>query len=159
MSDFVYVTYIKTTPRKVWDAITTPEFTRQYWGKANVSDWKPGSKWEMLNIDGSDSVNMTGEVLESDPPSRLVLSWVKPDSRADKSEYSRVTFEIQMQGDMVRLNVIHDQLKPGSAMEQGITEGWPRVLSGLKTLLETGHSLVDWSAYKGGCSEAQAKVA
>jgi uncharacterized protein YndB with AHSA1/START domain len=145
MSDFVYVTYIRSTPRKVWDAITTPEFTRQYWGKAIVSDWKPGSKWDMVNIDGTDSVNMTGEVMEFDPPSRLVISWVKPENRADKSETSRVTFEIEMQGDMVRLNVIHDQLKPGSAMAQGITDGWPRVLSGLKTLLETGTVLADWA--------------
>lgn len=159
MSDFIYVTYIKTTPQKVWDAITTPEFTRQYWGKSNVSDWKPGSKWEMVNLDSSGTVNMTGEVLESHPPSRLVISWVKPENRADKSEYSRVTFEIEMQGDMVRLNVIHDQLKPGSQMALGISDGWPRVLSGLKTLLETGHVLVDWASYKGGCSAAPAKVA
>lgn len=159
MSDFVYVTYIKATPQKVWDAITTPEFTRQYWGKAIASDWKPGSKWDMVNIDGSETIAMTGEVLESHPPSRLVISWVKPENRADKAETSRVTFEIEMQGDMVRLNVIHDQLRPGSAMEQGITDGWPRVLSGLKTLLETGKALADWASYKGQCSAAPAKVA
>ena len=101
---------------------------------------------------------MTGEVLESDPPSRLVISWVKPENRADKSETSRVTFEIEMQGDMVRLNVIHDQLKPGSEMARGISDGWPRVLSGLKTLLETGQVLADWAAYK-HCPQPQAKVA
>lgn len=157
MSDFVYTTYIKTTPQRVWDAITTPEFSRQYWGKANVSDWKPGSKWEMTNDDGS--VQMTGDVLESQPPSRLVLSWVSPANRADKSEYSRVTFEIETMGDLVRLNVIHDQLKPGSEMARSIAGGWPRVLSGLKTLLETGHVLADWASYKGGCSAAPAKVA
>ena len=154
MSDFVYVTYIKSTPQKVWNAITTPEFTRQYWGKAIVSDWKQGSRWDMVNLDEAGSVNMTGEVMECDPPSRLVISWVKPENRGDKSETSRVTFEIELQGDMVRLNVIHDQLQPGSAMEQGITSGWPRVLSGLKTLLETGNILVDLAAYKGGCSAA-----
>jgi uncharacterized protein YndB with AHSA1/START domain len=159
MSDFVYTTYIKTTPQKVWDAITTPEFTRQYWGKANVSDWKPGSKWEMVNIDGSDTVNVTGEVLESHPPSRLVLSWVKPENRADKSEYSRVTFEIEMMGDVVCLNVIHDELKPGSEMARAISGGWPRVLSGLKTLLETGQVLADWASYKSACTQSQSKVA
>jgi uncharacterized protein YndB with AHSA1/START domain len=159
MSEFVYVSYIKTTPQKVWDAITTPEFTRQYWGKDIASDWKPGSNWSMMNIDGSETVAMTGQVLECNPPSRLVLSWVSPANSADKSEYSRVTFEIERQGDMVRLNVIHDQLKPGSAMEQGITDGWPRVLSGLKTLLETGKVLADWASYKGGCSATPAKVA
>ncbi|HVW75405.1 MAG TPA: SRPBCC family protein [Rhizomicrobium sp.] len=154
MSDFVYVTYIKSTPQKVWDAITTPEFTRQYWGKAMVSDWKPGSKWEMVNLDSAAGVNMTGEVMECDPPSRLVISWVKPENRGNTSETSRVTFEIALDGGMVRLNVIHDQLQPGSAMEQGISSGWPRVLSGLKTLLETGNVLVDLVAYKGGCSAA-----
>jgi uncharacterized protein YndB with AHSA1/START domain len=156
MSDFVYVTYIKATPQKVWDAITTPEFTRQYWGMAIVSDWKPGSKWDMVKIDGSDTVNMTGEVLESVSPSRLMISWVKPENSADKSETSRVTFEIEMQGEMVRLNVIHDQLKPGSDMARGISNGWPRVLSGLKTFLETGHALADGATCK---SAPQAKVA
>jgi uncharacterized protein YndB with AHSA1/START domain len=159
MSDFVYVTYIKSTPQKVWDAITTPEFTRQYWGKAIASDWQPGSEWNMVSIDGSQTVNMTGEVLESDPPSRLVISWVKPENRGDKTEHSRVTFKIEMQGDMVRLDVIHDQLKPGSQMATSITDGWPRVLSGLKTLLETGHVLADWANYKGQCSATPAKVA
>jgi uncharacterized protein YndB with AHSA1/START domain len=154
MSDFVYVTYIKSTPQKVWDAITTPEFTRQYWGKAMTSDWKQGSKWDMINLDAASSSNMTGEVLESTPPSLLVISWVKPENRGDKSETSRVTFKIALDGGMVRLDVIHDQLQPGSAMEQGITGGWPRVLSGLKTLLETGNVLVDLVAYKGGCSAA-----
>lgn len=154
MSDFVYVTYIKSTPQKVWNAITTPEFTRQYWGKAIVSDWKQGSKWDMVNLDEAGSVNMTGEVMECDPPSQLVISWVKPDNRGNKSETSRVTFKIELDGGMVRLDVIHDQLQPSSAMEQGITSGWPRVLSGLKTLLETGNVLVDLVAYKGGCSAA-----
>ena len=156
MSDFVYVTYIKATPQKVWNAITTPEFTRQYWGMAIVSDWKPGSKWDMVNLDAAGSVNMTGEVLESVSPSRLAISWVKPENRADKSETSRVTFEIEMQGEMVRLNVIHDQLKPGSDMARGISNGWPRVLSGLKTFLETGHALADWATCK---AAPQAKVA
>jgi uncharacterized protein YndB with AHSA1/START domain len=154
MSDFVYVTYIKTTPQKVWDAITTPEFTRQYWGKAIVSDWRRGSKWDMVNLDQAGSVNMTGEVMECDPPSRLVISWVKPENHGNTSETSRVTFEIELDGGMVRLKVIHDQLQPGSAMEQGITGGWPRVLCGLKTLLETGNILVDLAAYKSGCSAA-----
>jgi uncharacterized protein YndB with AHSA1/START domain len=162
LTEFVYTTYINaTTPQKVWDAITTPEFTRQYWGKTNVSDWKSGSKWKMVSIDGADVVNITGEVLESRPPSRLVISWVSPENVADKSEYSRVTFDIEsVAGGVVRLNVLHNQLKAGSEMAKGISGGWPLVLSGLKSFLETGKA-PDIMAIKGSCSapQQQAKVA
>ena len=138
MTEFVYTTYISSTPQKVWDAITTPEFTRQYWGKNMISNWKQGSKWDMASIDGSNTVNITGEVVESRPPSRLVLSWASPENVGNRSEYSRVTFEIEMMGSVVRLNVVHDQLKAGSEMAKGISGGWPLVLSGLKSFLETG---------------------
>jgi uncharacterized protein YndB with AHSA1/START domain len=77
-TEFLYTTYIRSTPQKVWDAITNPEFARQYWGHGNVSDWKPGSKWDMVRGDGSNIVQTTGEVLESQPPRRLVISWVDP---------------------------------------------------------------------------------
>jgi uncharacterized protein YndB with AHSA1/START domain len=164
-TEFVYTTYITSTPQKVWDAITTPEFASQYWGKKNVSDWKPGSKWNMVSIDGSEITNITGEVLESRPPSRLVLSWASPENLGNKSEYSRVTFEIEGMGEVVRLNVIHDQLKAGSEMAGGISRGWPMVLSGLKSFLETGKA-PDIMAIKGSCSaqsqsqaQSQAKVA
>jgi uncharacterized protein YndB with AHSA1/START domain len=159
MTEFVYTTYISATPQKVWDAITTPEFTSQYWGKNIVSNWKPGSKWDMASTDGSNAVNITGEVLESRPPSRLVLSWVSPENLGNKSEYSRVTFEIEMAGSVVRLNVIHDQLKAGSKMATDISGGWPLVLSGLKSFLETGKA-PDIMTIKGSCNAAsQAKVA
>jgi uncharacterized protein YndB with AHSA1/START domain len=151
MTEFLYTSYIRSTPQKVWDAITNPEFARQYWGHGNVSDWKPGSQWDMVKGDGS--VQTTGEVLESRPPSRLVLSWVSPANRADKSEYSRVTFEIAMVGDVVRLDVLHNELKAGSEMAKGISNGWPRVLCGLKSFLETGAGLNIM------CGSAQAKVA
>ena len=154
-SEFVYTTYITSTPQKVWDAITTPEFARQYWGHGNVSDWKPGSKWEMVRADGG--VQMTGEVLESRPPSRLVLSWVSPENLGNKSEYSRVTFQIEATGPVVRLDVVHDQLKAGSEMSRGISKGWPMVLSGLKSFLETG-TAADIMSIK-SCSQPQAKVA
>jgi uncharacterized protein YndB with AHSA1/START domain len=157
MTEFVYTTYISSTPQKVWDAITTPEFTSQYWGKNIVSSWKPGSKWDMASIDGLSSVNITGEVLESRPPGRLVLSWVSPENLGNKGEYSRVTFEIETFGNVVRLNVVHDQLKAGSEMAKGISGGWPMVLSGLKSFLETGKA-PNIMAIKGSCS-TQAKVA
>jgi uncharacterized protein YndB with AHSA1/START domain len=163
-TEFVYTTYITSTAQKVWDAITTPEFTSQYWGKKNVSDWKPGSKWNMVSIDGTEVTNITGVVVESRPPSRLVLSWASPENAGDQSEYSRVTFEIEGLGAVVRLNVVHDQLKAGSEMAKGISGGWPLVLSGLKSFLETGKA-PDIMAIKGSCSAAaqaspsQAKVA
>jgi uncharacterized protein YndB with AHSA1/START domain len=137
-TEFVYVTYISSTPQKVWDAITTPEFTCQYWARNMVSDWKPGSKWDMASIDGLNHINMTGEVIESRPPSRLVISWVSPENLGNSFETSRVTFEIETMGEVVRLNVVHDQLNAGSEMAKGISGGWPMVLSGLKSFLETG---------------------
>jgi len=133
----VYATYIRTTPRQLWDAITQPEFTRQYWGGfANVSDWKKGSEWRHLNPEKE--VWITGKVLEGKPPKRLVLSWADPDKLAD---VSRVTFEIEAIEDMVCLKVTHDKLKAGSKMLRGVAWGWPRVLSSLKTFLETGKGL------------------
>ena len=157
-TEFVYVTYITSTPQKVWDAITTPEFTRQYWGKNMISDWKPGSKWDMASIDGANAVNITGEVLESRPHSRLVVSWVSPENVGNRNEYSRVTFELEAIGDVVRLNVVHDQLNAGSEMAKGISGGWPLVLSGLKSFLETGRA-PNILAIKSCGTQQQAKVA
>ena len=135
----VYTAYIRTTPKKLWAAITKPEFTRQYWGGAkNVSDWKPGSKWEHVFENEPDPVWITGKVLESLPPKRLVLSWADPDLPTDKS---RVTFEIEAVEDMVCLKVTHGQLKAGSKMFRGVSRGWPRVPSSMKTFLETGKGL------------------
>src|SRR3954462_14900213 len=103
--DYVYTTYIKTTPEKLWDAITNGEFTRQYWGGLeNVSDWKKGSKWQHIAPDEKDPVYVTGQVLEADRPKRLVLTWADPERLDDES---RVTFDIEPIEDMVRLTVIH----------------------------------------------------
>ena len=133
----VYTTFIRSTPKKTWDAISNPKFTRQYWaGMANVSDWKKGSKWEHLNPDNE--VWITGEVVECDPPKRLVLTWADPDDLKDKS---RVTFEIEAIEDQVCLTVTHDKFKAGSTMSEKVARGWPRVLSSLKSFLETGKGL------------------
>ena len=141
--DLVYTTYIRTTPAKLWDAIINPEFTRQYWGSENVSDWKPGSKWAHVADDEQRTVRVVGQVLESVPTKRLVLSWADPDNEND---LSRVTFEIEPVDDLVRLNVIHDDFRPDSDMADKVSGGWPRVLSSLKTLLETNRPLWEGSA-------------
>ena len=133
----VYTTFIRSTPKDVWAAITKPEFTRQYWGgMCNVSDWKKGSEWQHVNPDKE--VWMTGKIVESRPPDRLVISWIDPDNRKDKS---RVTFEIEKMQDAVCLVVTHDRFVAGSKMVKGVSRGWPRVLSSLKSYLETGKGL------------------
>jgi uncharacterized protein YndB with AHSA1/START domain len=134
---FVYTTLIRTSPDKLWDAIINPEFTRQYWGNMeNHSDWRPGSKWEHRNPgDKQDPVWITGRVVESDRPRRLVLTWADPENLTDES---RVTFEITQIEDLTQLTVIHGEFTPGSSMAPKVQWGWPRVLSSLKSFLETG---------------------
>jgi uncharacterized protein YndB with AHSA1/START domain len=112
----------------------------------------------MERIDGTNTVNVTGEVLESHAPNRLVLSWVNPENVGNRNEYSRVTFEIETMGDVVRLKLIHDRLVAGSEMAQGIAGGWPMVLSGLKSFLETG-TAPNIMSIKGCTDPQQAKVA
>ena len=143
-TEHVYVMYIAATPKRIFDAIVKPEFARQYWGHENVSDWKPGSPWEHRDPDNG-NVKMTGKVVECDPPKRLVITWVRPAETADPNAHSRVTFELEPIDEMVKLTVTHDQLVAGSDMEKGIVYGWPRVLSSLKTFLETGKPLPTWS--------------
>lgn len=137
---FVYVTYIRATPEKVWSAITEREMAAQYWGcHRNVSDWKVGSKWEHQRTDGSDAVDIVGTVIENERPRRLVITWASPSGAADPAKVSRVVFEIEPHKDeAVRLTVTHSDLEPGSEMLRGITQGWPLVLSALKSWLETG---------------------
>jgi len=136
----VYTTYIRTTPEKLWAAITEPEFTRQYWGggMANISDWKQGSPWRHVTRGDQPETYITGQVLECVPAKRLVLSWADPDDLADKS---RVIFEIEPFREMVCLTVTHDDFTAGSTMVGKVSGGWPRVLSSLKSFLETGKGL------------------
>jgi len=147
MSDarFVYVIYIRATPEQVWHGLLDARFTRQYWAHENVSDWKPGSPWEHRRIDGSRTLDLVGEVIESNPPHRLVLTWAEPADAANRSNHSRVTFELEAIEDMVRLSITHEALAAGSEMLRKITAGWPRVLSSLKSQLETGKPLPTWA--------------
>lgn len=138
---FVYVTYIVSTPQKVFEAITRPDIARRYWGHENVSDWQPGSKWEHIRANDERTVELIGQVIEIAPPNRLVISWANASQAADPSKHSRVTFEIEEYDNMVKLTVTHDELEAGSGMEKGIKRGWPVVLSSMKSFLETGSGI------------------
>jgi uncharacterized protein YndB with AHSA1/START domain len=147
---FVYVTYIATSPEQVWRALVNTDVTREFWvdptsdrpAHENVSDWKPGSRWEHRRIDAAGTVDMVGKVVESSPPRRLVVTWARPKDAEDEAKHSRVTFDIEPQGDgLVRLTVTHEDLEGDAQMLAGISDGWPKVLSNLKTLLETGRAL------------------
>ncbi len=139
---FVYVTYIATTPQKVWDALITGELTRQYWKHENISDWKPGSKWQHVAADGKRTVKVVGEVLDSVPNKRLAMTWGEIGA-AEKAKHSRVVIDIETVGDMVRLTITHEELT--AEMRQKVAEGWPRVLASLKSFLETGRPLDTWA--------------
>ena len=135
---FVYVTYIESTPERVWDALTDPDATAAYWGHSNVSDWQPGSPWEHRRTDGSGIADVVGEVVESAPPTRLVTTWAEPGA-TDDERTSRVTFDVEPYGDIVRLTVTHEDL---ADEDRGDAEaGWAAVLSNLKSFLETGSAL------------------
>jgi uncharacterized protein YndB with AHSA1/START domain len=137
----VYVTYIRTTPEKLWKALIEPEFTRQFWcNTTQESEWKPGSSWKILMPDGR--VADSGEVLEIEPPRRLVLKWrneFRPELKAEG--YSRLTYELEKEGNSVKLTVIHEMEKEGSKFIEAVSSGWPHILASLKSLLETGESL------------------
>jgi uncharacterized protein YndB with AHSA1/START domain len=147
---FVYTTYIVSTPEKVFEAITRPELARRYWAHENVSDWKPGSSWQHVRANDQRTVELVGEVVESTPPARLVITWANASQADDPDSYSRVTFEIAEYDNMVRLTVTHDELEAGSGMANGVTKGWPVVLSSLKSFLETGSGIDVFAKPKSG---------
>jgi uncharacterized protein YndB with AHSA1/START domain len=138
---FVYVTYISTTPETLWNALIDEKMTTQYWQHVNVSDWKPGSRWEHRRGDNGGPVLLVGKVLESIPPRRLVLTWAHPADEAREAKHTRVTFEIETVKGLTRLTVTHDRFEADSDMLKSISDGWPKVLSSLKSLLEVGRPL------------------
>ena len=138
---FIYVTYIRTTPEKLWKALIEPEFTRRFWcNTTQESEWKPGASWKILMPDGR--VADSGEVVEIEPNRRLVLKWrneFRPELKAEG--YSRMTYELEKEGNSVKLTVIHEIEKEGSKFIEAVSSGWPQILASLKSLLETGESL------------------
>jgi uncharacterized protein YndB with AHSA1/START domain len=147
---FEYVTYIATTPEKLWQALVDPDQMRQYWidrsggdpGHVNVSDWKPSSPWEHQRLDPARTVDVVGKIVESTAPRRLALTWARPNESGDRAKHSRVSFDVEPKGDLlVRLAVTHEDLEPDPKMLADISAGWSMVLSNLKTLLETGRPL------------------
>lgn len=140
-SQFVYVTYIRSTPEKVWRALIEPEFTRQFWvGTTQESEWKPGATWRLVKPDGATADS--GEIVEIDAPRRLVLTWQNhmfPEANAEG--HSRLTYELEAKGDEVKLTVRHEMERKDSKLIGKVSNGWPQILSSLKTLLETGESL------------------
>ena len=140
-SSFVYVTYIRTTPQKLWDALTKPEFTRQFWfGTWQECDWKAGAAWRLMIPDGR--VADAGEVLEIDPPRRLVLSWRNEFTDMREEGFSRMTYLLEPESEMVKLTVMHEIDRPKAKFIEAVSGGWPKVISNLKSLLETGSAVL-----------------
>jgi len=140
--DFVYTIYIAAKITTVWDGLIHKEITQKYWGHHNKSDWKVGSKWEHIRTDGSNIVDVHGQVLEVEPPTKLVVTWNGFEgSKTCEAAPSVVTYELAALGPDTKLTVTHSRLDEGSAMHKGVTQGWQAVLSNLKTTLETGKPL------------------
>ena len=155
-TEFVYTTYIRTTPERLWQALTDPAFTRRYWGLCMESDWAPGAAFTVvLDPSGVTVADPEQVVLEARPCRRLSYTWhtftpewaanygISEEQRAAFAAESRskVTFELEPLGQVVKLTVLHNGFDPGSAVLEGISQGWPAILASLKTLLETGDTL------------------
>jgi len=138
---FVYVTYIRTTATKLWDALTDPEFTKRYWfGVASESTFKKGAPWKLVGTDGD--VWDAGEVVEAKRPKKLVLKWQhqkRPELR--KEGFSRCTFDLEPAGGTVKLTVTHEIRGTKTKFISAVSGGWPAILSNLKSLLETNEAL------------------
>jgi uncharacterized protein YndB with AHSA1/START domain len=137
-STFVYVTYIRTTQEKLWSALTDAEFMKQYWfGMRCESQWKPGSSWKLISGEGQ--IYDAGEIIEAEPPRRLVIRWQHQNKPELKAEGDSVcTMELEPSGTAVKLSITHSIEREHSKLLEAVSGGWPKVLSNLKSLLETG---------------------
>jgi uncharacterized protein YndB with AHSA1/START domain len=141
-STFVYVTYIHTTPEKLWSALTDAEYMKQYWfGTHCESQWTAGSSWKMVSRDGQ--ISDSGEIIESDPPRRLMIRWqhqAKPELKAEGM--SQCTMELEPSGTTVKLSITHTIERDPSKLIAAVSGGWPKIISNLKSLLETGSTVL-----------------
>ena len=143
-STFVYVTYIRTTPEKLWSALTDDvEFMKQYWfGVHCESQWTAGSPWRMVYPDGR--LADAGEIVEAEPPRRLVIRWQHQDKPELKTEgESLCTMELELSGPAVKLSITHTIEREPSKLIEAVSGGWPKVISNLKSLLETGSAVLN----------------
>jgi uncharacterized protein YndB with AHSA1/START domain len=151
---FVYITYIATTPERLWEALTDPAFTRRWWDTTLHTDWQPGSTmtWETRGITVVDPEQV---VLEAEPFTRLAYTWhtftpelAQASGRSDEVQAivsgeprSKVSFELEPIDQMVKLTVVHDGFEPGSTVVTMVSQGWPQLLSSIKSMLEVGEPL------------------
>jgi uncharacterized protein YndB with AHSA1/START domain len=137
--EFVYTTYIETSADRLWQALTDGDFTERYWfGHRVTSDWKVGSPYKFAK---PGACTVEGKILISDPPKRLANSWDPSSAEANRERTSRVTFDLESRGKVIKLTVTHDNLDEGGKTLRDISGGWPMVIASLKSLLETGHGL------------------
>lgn len=151
-TDFVYTTYIRTTPEKLWEALTSGDFSEKYWFGFRIElELKAGGKVRILPPKGlEEHGDHAGEVLECEPNRKLVYTWNQkdtPEIAQKRQSLSRVTYELTPAGPQVRLRLIHENLLPDDVVKdpntfRGVNNGWPAIISSLKTLLETGEPIV-----------------
>ncbi|SRR5579884_326278 len=141
-NQFVYVTYIRTTPEKLWSALTDAEFMKQYWfGCHCESQWTTGSTWKLVSPDGQ--TLDSGEIVEAEPPRRLVIRWqnLKPELKAEGA--SLCTMVIEPSGTAVKLSITHSVEREPSKLMEAVAGGWPKVISNLKSFLESGSLVLE----------------
>jgi len=156
-STFVYVTYIRTTPEKLWSALTDAEFMKQYWfGCHCESRWTLGSPWKLVSPEGQ--VLDAGEILEAEPSRRLVIRWQhqnKPELKAEGA--SQCTMELEPSGTAVKLSITHTIERDPSKLIAAVSAGWPKVVANLKSLLETGSAVLN-DLYPTAAKTAEARA-
>jgi uncharacterized protein YndB with AHSA1/START domain len=148
-SRFVYITYIRTTPEKLWSALTSPDFAEQYWrGARPEAEWKAGGSWKLIFPDGR--VADMGEFVAFEPQKRLSIRWrneFKPEFKAEG--WTLCTMDIEPMGDAVKLTVTHAMEREDSQFIAAVSTGWPQILSNLKSLLETGSVVLGPRDFRG----------
>jgi uncharacterized protein YndB with AHSA1/START domain len=141
-SKFIYTINIKAPTKRLWDALTKPEITRKYWGHENISSWKEGAEWHHIADDQNRTIKLVGKIIKAIPNRLLVLTWADP---AYINNTSTVKIEIEPIGTYTRLKIMHNNFKNCPKMFNMIQSGWLRVLSSMKSFLETGNPIITWN--------------